>query len=304
MLDIVVSILFIYIFILAGFIIKKLFKDEINEKTVSLVAVYALQPLLVFWGLTFQGIDWSFVYTPLFFGAVSLIGIIFAWGASKYFLHDEKYQAIFRVNGVIGNTGNLGITLGFAIIGPGSIPYTSLINLMMMVFSYTFGVYYYSRGKFSVKKSIKHVFKMPVMWAMALAIIANMLDIKFSVLFGQILEMGAHASLVVSLMLIGLYLASVKLRYMSYKIILPVALMKFGIMPLLGIIGLMIFKMPTTIGMIIIMELLMPPAVNNVNFAALFDCKPLTVTEVVFVNSLISIIAIPLGLAFYRMVLG
>jgi len=48
MINLYISILGLYVFALAGFILKRKFKDELNTKSLVLVTVYVMQPALGF----------------------------------------------------------------------------------------------------------------------------------------------------------------------------------------------------------------------------------------------------------------
>ncbi len=50
---------------------------------------------------------------------------------------------------------------------------------------------------------------------------------------------------------------------------------------------------------VLFLQSLMPAAVNNLNLAALYKCRPDEVTPIVFWSSAIGLISIPLGLVFF-----
>ena len=77
------------------------------------------------------------------------------------------------VAAIIGNTGNLGIPLNIAIFGEASIPYTTVVNLVNVFVVYIIGVYFYSRGSFDAKTSLKNILKLPILWATVIAIILS-----------------------------------------------------------------------------------------------------------------------------------
>ena len=62
--SIIFSILGIYIFIVIGYIAKRTFKDEIDDKTITLINVYFLQVFLTFWGLLIRPVDVTLFYAP------------------------------------------------------------------------------------------------------------------------------------------------------------------------------------------------------------------------------------------------
>ena len=59
------------------------------------------------------------------------------------------------------------------------------------------------------------------------------------------------------------------------------------LLPLVGMIVVLLSPLPKEIGVILIVSLLVPLAVNNVNIAALYDCKPYDVTAIVFFSTVL-----------------
>ena len=175
--SIIFSILGIYVFIVMGYLAKMSFKDAIDDKTITLINVYFLQVFLTFWGLLVRPVDITLIYAPsIYFAIVVIILIISALVASKLFKSPKEYS-IATVAAIIGNTGNLGIPLGIAIFGEESIPYTTVINLVNVFVVHTVGVYFYSRGSFDTKTSLKNIVKLPILWAAAIAILLSFLSI-------------------------------------------------------------------------------------------------------------------------------
>ena len=162
--SIIFSILSIYVFILMGYLAKMSFKDKIDERTITLLNVYFLQVFLTFWGLLLHPVDITLLYAPLiYFVIVLFVLLLSALFAAKLFSQKKEYS-IAMVASIIGNTGNLGIPLNIAIFGEASIPYTTVVNLVNVFVVYTIGVYFYSRGNFDAKTSLKNILKLPILW--------------------------------------------------------------------------------------------------------------------------------------------
>jgi len=285
--SIIYSILGIYIFIVLGFIAKKTFKEQIDDKTITLINVYFLQVFLTFWGLLVRPIDSSLIYAPaIYFGIIILVLIFTALLAHKFF-KDKKDYSIAMVAALIGNTGNLGIPLGIAIFGEESIPYTTVINLVNVFVVYTFGVYYYSRGTYDIKTSLKNIIKLPILWAAIIAILLSSVSYKPSDAIMKTLMMGAYASMTMQLFLFGIYLYGTKIKEISKKLVIWVMGFKFVVLPSIAFIVLSFIDLKPMIKGIIFIELLMPLAIANVNFASLYECKPRLVTALVFISSFI-----------------
>ena len=281
------SVLAIYIFILMGYIAKFSFKEKIDDKTITLLNVYFLQVFLTFWGLLKRPIDSNFLYSPLLYLLIVLSVLSIAILISKLFFSDTKDRSIATIAALIGNTGNLGIPLNIAIFGEQSIPYTTVINLVNVFVVYTFGVFYYSRGSFSVKESLLNIVKLPILWAAIVAIVLNFMSYVPTSTVDKTLQMGAYASMVMQLFLFGIYLYSTKIKEVSKKLIAWVTSIKFILLPLITFMVLSLIEMESMVKGILFIELMMPLAVANVNLASLYECKPTVVTALVFITSLL-----------------
>jgi predicted permease len=288
-LDIALAVICVYVFILLGFLAKKMLKEELQEKSLVILSIYFLQPMLSFWGLSTKKIDISLLQAPLFYALISLACIIMSFFLAKIFFQDAKERSIVTISSAIGNTGNLGIPIGIALFGEDSIVYTSLINVANIFIVYTVGVYFYSRGSFEIKDSLKNIFKLPLIWFALLALLLNFNDIKLHPAIFNALQMGAYAAMVLQLLIFGMYLYSVQLRSINKKLLLHVSSIKFIFIPLIALFFLNNILIDDYVLYIILLELLVPLAVTNVNLSSLYDCKPIDVTTLVFLTSLLFI---------------
>ena len=281
------AIISIYIFILVGYSAKHLFKEKLDEKSFNLLSVYFLQVFLTFWGLLQRPIDSELLLTPFIYLGIISISLLLTFTLAHKFFSDKKEQSIATVTALIGNTGNLGIPLGIAIFGPESIPFTTLINLMNVFIVYTLGVFYYSRGDFSMKDSIKNIFKLPVLWFAILALSLNFYQVELPKEVMSALKMGAYASMVIQLIILGMYLHEVKIKELNMKLMIHVNSMKFIFIPLIAFFLLQLTPFSSLIKGIIFMELFMPLAVANVNLGSLYNCRPKDITALIFISSLL-----------------
>ena len=71
-----IAITSIYLFIFIGYFFKKVFKNQIDEKTLILLSVYFLQPILTFWGLTRVSLNHELLYVPIIYLAIILSVLI------------------------------------------------------------------------------------------------------------------------------------------------------------------------------------------------------------------------------------
>ena len=283
----IIAIFSMYIFILLGFMAKKIFTKDIHSKTLNLLSVYILQPFLTFWGLMQRPIDSSFVQAPLWYLSIVILVLLLTYPIIKALFKEPQERSIGSIAAVIGNTGNLGIPLSIAIFGVSSVAIVTLINLMNIFVVYTIGVYIYSRGNFSVKASLLNILKLPILWFAILALLANSSEVVINEQILKMLHMGAFASMVIQLLLFGIYLQESQIREINKRLLAWVMSMKFFIIPLLTVTILSLSNLSMQVQAIILMELFMPLAVANINIASLYGCNVSTVTVLVFVSSLL-----------------
>ncbi len=298
--NVLLSVLGIYLFIAVGFLAKMSFKEKIDDRTITLLSVYFLQIFLTFWGLLKRPIDSTLVMAPMLYLAITLIALLLMVPLSRLFFADQKERSIGTIAALIGNTGNLGIPLGIAIFGEASIPYTTLINLMNVFIVYTFGVYFYSRGSFSIRDSLMNILKLPVLWAAVIAIYLNLSGYTPSDVIDKTLQMGAYASMVIQLLLFGIYLYGVKIQSINRFLIGWVSSIKFIAIPLITYIVLSYIEIDSMVKGILFLQMMMPLAVANVNLGSLYECKPRDITALVMITSILFLGIILFGLDIMR----
>ena len=205
---------------------------------------------------------------------------------NKKIFKDKIDQSTYLATALVGNTGNLGIPLGIALFGIESVPYTSIINIANVLFIYMFSVYFFAREQFLLKDAIISILKIPGIWFALLALFINYQGITINKHIYSALEMGAYTSMVIQLLIFGIYLYSVKIKSIPWYLSLHISFVKHIFLPLIGIVIVIYFtNLNSFVASILIMELMVPLAVNNVNLAALYNCKPFDVAATILISS-------------------
>jgi hypothetical protein len=278
----------IYLFIGVGFGAKWAFKEKIDDKTLVLLSVYFLQIFLTFWGLLKRPIDTQLLLAPALYLGITLMALLIMIPLARWlFVDNLKDRSIATVAALIGNTGNLGIPLGITLFGEGSVAYLTLINLVNVFVVYTFGVFYYSRGAFSVADSLMNILKLPVLWAALVAITLNLNGYHPSPMVDKTLMMGAYASMTIQLVLLGIYLYGIKITHLNLRLTLWITFAKLILVPLIAFGVLHTMTLPLVIKEMVFLTFLVPLAVANVNLAALYGCSVRHVTVGVLVTSVL-----------------
>jgi predicted permease len=280
-----ITIIGIYLFIVIGFIAKKKF-PEIHEKSFVIMSVYFLQPFLTLWGLMLKPINLSTTNAPLSYLSVIFISFIFTFTLAKLFFK-AKNQNIVTITSLVGNTGNLGIPLSLALFGSEGAFWATIINISNVLFIYSFAIFFYA-GKFNIENA-KRIFKIPIIWVGILAVILNSNGVVFNSDVMKILQMGAFSSMVIQLIIFGIYTANIKIHKIDKKLSLAIVFEKFIILPIVGSIFLHFLGLNSLLSKVVLLEVMVPIAVSNVNLAALFDTEPEEVAWLVILTSILFI---------------
>ena len=289
MISTLLSIIFVYVFILLGYMAKRIFKEEMNTKTLTLMSVYFLQPFVTIWGFSTAKLHAEHVYVPLIYLAIIFVLLIPTIVLGKMIFTDPKERAIFSIAGFVGNTGNIGIPLGIALFGEASVIYTTLINIANVFVVYVIGVYIYSRGSFSIKDSLFNIVKIPIIPASIVAIFINISDVQISTQIEEFFKMGAYAGIVLQLFLLGTFLQGIRIKELHPKLFIGTISQKFILIPLATAVILSFTNLPLFVQGVIFMEMMVPLAVANINLASLYNCKPRDVTSLILLSTLLFI---------------
>jgi len=289
MITTLLSIIFVYVFIVLGYMAKRIFKEDMSTKTLTLMSVYFLQPFVTIWGFSTARLHSEHIYVPLLYLSIILALLIPTILLGKLIFADAKERAIFSIAGFVGNTGNIGIPLGIALFGEQSVIYTTLINIANVFVVYIIGVYIYSRGSFSIRDSLLNIVKIPIIPASVVAILINIYDIPLSSQIEEFFKMGAYAGIVLQLFLLGTFLQGIRIKELHPKLMLGTMSQKFIIIPLATAFILSFTDLPLFVQGVIFMEMMVPLAVANINLASLYDCKPRDVTSLILLSTLLFI---------------
>ena len=277
----------IYVFIVIGFFAKRIFKD-IDGKTLVLLSTYFLQPFLTLWGIMLIPLDKGLILSPLIYLLAVFVSLVFTF-ILALFLKDKKERVIAALTPLIGNTGNLGIPLSYALFGDMGASAATMINLANIFFIYSFGIFFFAKGEYSFKEAFKKIIKIPVMWFGILALLLNLSGVRFGAEVMKILQMGAFASIVIQLLIFGIYVAEIRIREVGFRLSFVTMVNKFVIFPFIGYIVLHFFSLKPILFKTLMLEIVTPLAVTNVNLAALFNLYPQKVAYLVIVSSVLFI---------------
>ena len=117
--------------------------------------------------------------------------------------------------------------------------------------------------------------------------------------------MGSYTSMVIQLIIFGIYLSSVKVKTIPWYSSLQISFVKHIVLPIAGIIFVVNFTdLNSYVASILIMELMVPLAVNNVNLAALYHCKPYAVAASILISSALFVLLLYFNIKIIEFFIG
>ena len=278
------------VFILAavGFAWVKL-GFEYRVEFVTRLAMTLSVPCLIFVALMKAQIEPSALaaLSLASFAAYALVSIVFIITLKALKLELSTYLAPL----IFGNTGNLGLPLALFAFGEEGLSYAVVIFAVMAILSFTIGVWIVSGGG-----SLLRVIKEPVVAATLLGAVFLMQGWRTPTFLTNALELIGQMAIPVMLITLGVAVARLETRDMARAVWLSVlkalvcALAAFGAARWFGLA-----PVPTAV---LIVQISTPVAVTSYLLAEKYGKEAQPVAGLVVASTLLSVVALPLILAF------
>lgn len=295
----------ITIVIAAGYALRRAF--PLDLRSLNRMSLYVLTPALVFATL---------LRTDLPGGAavqlsVQMLVVLGVSASCAYLLAGplgltNAQRSGFLLVATFMNSGNYGLSATRFAFGDTGFQYAIVGYLIQAIMSQTWAVYLASAGQNNRRAALRHVFRLPVIYATLLAVALRLLGIHLDEADGLVavgvfrgVRLLADATLPVLLLILGMQLHH-RQPLTSFKplgvatalrlgVSIPVA---YGVGLLVGLSGL-----PLQVG---VLQAAMPTAVNMTILALEFDAWPEFVSNGVIVTTLASLVTLTALIAVLR----
>jgi len=295
--DMLLKVLPIILIFFLGVFLKqvRLFNKEDGDTFLSFVFHVSL-PALILPSVMNIALSHEFIFLPL-----SAITIIFgtyavALMASRYFNLPRKSLAVFFIGSTIINTG---FTLPFfiTIYGREGLARASMFDLANGFLVFTF-IYYLawkngSRGE-GKRIAIKKFFLLPPLWALAIAILLNAMQVQLPAAATDFLSLIGNLTTPLIMLSLGLYF---QWHVVRFKAMISVIFIRMGVGLFLGFCLSSIFPLDTMSRTIVLVNAASPVGYNTLIYASLEEL------DTPFAASLVSI-SILLGLCYTPLLLA
>jgi malate permease and related proteins len=191
-----------------------------------------------------------------------------------------------------GNTGNLGLPIAYFAFGQLGFDFAVVIFAVMAILSFTFGVWVVSGGG-SPLTAIKE----PLVWGTVAGAVFLVLGLGVPDWVASTLDLVGQIAIPLMLITLGVAISRLAPRAIGRAIWLSLVKLAVCIAAPLGI-GIL-FGLPDTALAVLIVQIATPVAVTSYMLAEKYKAKSDEVAGLVVVSTLISVVAIPMLLAFF-----
>ena len=269
-----------------GYLLSK-FKN-INPRTVSAVAFYIFSPFLVFNLLTKSPINGDEM-TKIVAVTVSTILMLGAlvWLIGNALKVERRLLAAVMIAAMFGNAGNYGLSLTFFAFGSDGMAYAGVYFVTNATLINSLGVVIASLGSTNLRGALIGLLKVPSIYAVLLALLANYLRWSPPVPLERTISVLADAAVPTLLILLGIQLHKTQ-WYRGIQALSLSTGMRLIVSPALAFIFALLFGLHGTAQQAIIAESATPTAVMATVLATEYNIKPAFITTAVFISTLIS----------------
>lgn len=282
-----------------GFIVRKIgvLKENVTDVLTQLI-LYITLPALILYSL-----DISFSITLLkefmWFIIMSVyilvISCCLAYWMRKKSILPESQKSVYEGLIIFGNQGFIGYAVSYILLGEQGIVYLTIFNLCYLILIWTYGIYLFSRNKETI--DWKKIFLNPGILSTFTGIVIFILPVGWPNVLSQGLESVGKMTIPLSMMLIGILIANVKIKelVLLIKSIYPwiSSLTRLIVIPAL-LLPFAVFNVPYHVLLIAVLVSGMPSAPTISLYAQKYGGDTFFASIGVLLTTLLCIISIPL----------
>ena len=247
-------------------------------------------PCLIFMALMRSEVDPAglrdtVLATIVAYGAVALV----SWALVALAGFD---MATYWAPMTFGNTGNIGLPVALFAFGQAGFDFAVVIFAVMAIMSFTFGVWVVAGGGSPVT-----ALKEPLVWGAVLGIVFMLTGWTVPDWMGNTLDMIGQIAIPLMLVTLGVAISRLQPRSLGRAVWMSALKLVICVSVPLSV-GLW-FGLPQLALAVLVLQVATPVAVTSYMLATKYRAKADEVAGLVMVSTLISVVAIPVILAFF-----
>lgn len=270
----------------AGYILGKTL--TVDSRTIGRIVFYIFSPLLVFNLMITSQLNLKQAFTTVGY-TVAVIAVMgsLAFIFGKIFQLSRPHLLAVILTVAFGNTGNYGLPLVKFAFGDEALAVASIFYVTTTILFNTVGVVIASLGHLDLKSAILGVFKLPILYAVAVALLVKGFGLQVPLPLSRTIEIAANGAIPAMIILLGLELTRIEWTHSMRAMSVGVAT-KLLIGPLVGLVLASLFGLQGHTQQGSVIEASMPAAVATTVVATEYKLEPSLVTAIVFFGTVLS----------------
>lgn len=291
----------LYIIILLGFVAGKYL--HVKKESIANLVIYLIAPLIFFNGVFTTTISLSSLSLPFLIFIICCLICFLSYFLGSLFWKDGTSNILAFIS-ADGNSGYFGLPVALALFPSNLIGLFIFAGVGILLYENTLGFFIAAKGQHTVKESILKLLKLPLIYAVALGLIANLLKLHFGTNYTDIVTNFKGAYTILGMMIIGLGLAGITEYKFDFLFTGFTFLARFLVWPalVLGVIFLdtnfFKFYSPDAYKILILLSVI-PLAANSVAFATVLKSHPEKVAVAVLLSTLFALFYVPLAVVVF-----
>lgn len=283
----------ILVLLVLGGALQKRF--QFNVKALSSLVTFCLMPAAVFLNIyetSIQAAVLGKIIVYLF--AFSLTLMLISNLLVKVLRLKGAPAAVFKNSIVLINSGNYGLPVSQMVFA--TQPIGTAIQIITIVFqnltTYTYGLYNLIATSKSGFAIIRDIVKLPIVHALVLGIILNVLDVPLPMFIDIPLRHLAEAFIAIALLTLGAQLSKIKLKTLLNKMLYLSCIGRLVLGPLVAMLFIYVFRFDGVVAQSLLMASAFPTSRNSASLALEYDVEPDLAAQTVLVTTIVSCITV------------
>ena len=270
-------------------------KINFNLKALSQLITYCFMPAAVFINIYETSIELAVLgqvalFITLFIGSQMILSHYLA----KALKLDRKESAVFKNSVVLINSGNYGIPVAQMIFV--TQPIGVAIQVILVIFqnmtTYTYGLYNLISSTKSGLAILRDFLKMPIIHALIIGTILNMLDVPIPQTFRIPLDHIADGFIAVALITLGAQLAQIEMRTMFNKTVFVSCFTRLIIGPAIALAIIYVLGLDGVVAQSLFIASAFPTSRNSSSLALEYDVESAIAAQTVLFSTIISCLTV------------
>lgn len=270
----------------AGFALGKVL--HVDPRSLGRVVFHIFSPVLIFNILINNHLKLGEAASVIAFtvAIVLLVGLL-AYLFGRLLKLERTALISIVITSMFANTGNYGLPLVSFAFGENALPYAGIYFVTTTLLFYSLGVLLASLGHMNFKDAILGLFKVPMLYAVLLALVINALHIELPLSVERAVDLAAGGTIPLMLVLLGLQMTQVEFSKNLRALQLSVS-MRLLIAPILGFLITALFGIEGFARQGAMTQASMPSMVSATVLAAEYHLDSKLIAAIVFVSTLLS----------------